>query len=76
MANLERLLLERKLIHDSPVLSLCVANTITRQDAGGNIAPDKKRSTQRIDGLVALVMALAQAPLDGTKEIDMTCMIA
>jgi phage terminase large subunit-like protein len=48
MANLERLLLEHKLIYDSPVLSLCVANTITRQDAGGNIVrPTRSGSAAR-----------------------------
>jgi phage terminase large subunit-like protein len=59
MANLERLLLDGRLLHDSPVLSMCVANTTIRMDAAGNRAPDKRRSTHRIDGTVALILALA-----------------
>jgi phage terminase large subunit-like protein len=44
-------------------------------DSGGNRAPDKKRSTHRIDGLVALVMALALAPAQ-PRPIDVSCLIA
>jgi phage terminase large subunit-like protein len=62
MANLERLLLDGPPVHDSPVLSMCVLNTVVRMDAAGNRAPDKRKSTYRIDGTVALIMALATAP--------------
>jgi phage terminase large subunit-like protein len=34
-------------------------------DAAGNIKPDKKKSTGRIDGVVALVMAVHAATLAG-----------
>jgi phage terminase large subunit-like protein len=50
------------LLHDSPVLSMCVANTVVRMDAAGNRAPDNRESTHRIDGTVALITALATAP--------------
>jgi phage terminase large subunit-like protein len=73
MANLERLLLDGRLVHDSPVLSMCVANTTIRMDAAGNRAPDKRRSTHRIDGTVALIMALAMAPQ--VKPFDVEALI-
>jgi phage terminase large subunit-like protein len=75
LANLERLLLDGRLVHDNPVLSMCVSNTTIRTDAAGNRAPDKRKSTHRIDGLVALVMALAMAPTQ-PQPIDVTALIA
>ena len=33
-------------------------------DAAGNLKPSKKRSTERIDGLTAGIMALGRAMLD------------
>ena len=32
-----------------------------RMDPAGNIKPDKARSTEKIDGIVALVMAIGRA---------------
>jgi phage terminase large subunit-like protein len=63
MANLERLLLDGRLVHGAnPILTSCVAHTIIRTDAAGNRAPDKRKATHRIDGCVALIMGLAQSP--------------
>ncbi len=60
--ELERLLLERKLRHGgNPVLRWMAANVAVDQDAAGNLKPSKARSTERIDGIVALVMALGRA---------------
>jgi phage terminase large subunit-like protein len=57
--ELERLVSAGKLRHGGhPVLRWCLANTVIEQDAAGNIKPSKRRSTERIDGTVALVMAL------------------
>lgn len=59
---LEGLVLEGKLRHGGhPVLRWNAANVATETDAAGNIKPSKKRSTERIDGIVALVMGLARA---------------
>lgn len=59
---LEGLVLEAKMRHgDHPVLRWNAANVATETDAAGNIKPSKKRSTERIDGIVALVMGLARA---------------
>ena len=75
LANLERLLLDGRLMHDNPVLSMCVAHTTIRTDAAGNRAPDKRKATHRIDGTVALVMGLAMAPTVQTRRIDVEALI-
>jgi phage terminase large subunit-like protein len=75
LANLERLLLDGRLVHDNPVLSMCVAHTTIRTDAAGNRAPDKRKATHRIDGTVALVMGLAMAPTAQTRVIDIEALI-
>jgi phage terminase large subunit-like protein len=61
-------------VHDNPVLSMCVAHTTIRMDAAGNRAPDKKRATHRIDGTVALTMALAMTPTAPPK-VDIQALI-
>jgi phage terminase large subunit-like protein len=55
----ERLLLSGQIEHGGhPVLTWNVANATLETDAAGNRKPSKRRSTSRIDGLVALVMAV------------------
>ncbi len=62
MKLLEALTLEDQIIHDgNPVLRWNMSNISVRIDVNDNIAPDKKASTERIDGGVALVMALSRA---------------
>jgi phage terminase large subunit-like protein len=57
-----KLVLEEKLAHGGhPVLRWCVDNIFVRTDPAGNIKPDKEKSTERIDGTVALIMALDRA---------------
>ena len=48
-----------------PVLDWNMANVIVDQDAASNIKPNKKKSTEKIDGVVALVMGLARATIGG-----------
>lgn len=58
-ANLEGLLLKEKLAHGNhPVLTMCARNTMLMTDDAGNKKPSKKKSRGRIDGLVALTMAI------------------
>jgi phage terminase large subunit-like protein len=60
--ELERLLLAREIRHDgNPVLRWCASNVMLETDAAGNIKPSKARSSEKIDGIVALVMALGRA---------------
>ncbi|MCR5874375.1 terminase large subunit [Phenylobacterium sp. J426] len=44
-----------------PVLTMCAANAVILPDPAGNRKLDKSKSTGRIDGMVALVMAMAAA---------------
>lgn len=60
--DLEKLLLGRQLQHgDNPVLRWMAANVSVKQDAAGNLKPAKDKSIGRIDGIVALIMAIAMA---------------
>jgi phage terminase large subunit-like protein len=54
-----------KLAHGGhPILRWMAANLALREDANANVAPDKKRSAERIDGMVGLIMALGRAMTD------------
>jgi len=62
MRELERLTLEHKLAHgNNPVLTWMANNLVVRTDPAGNIKPDKEKSIEKIDGMVALVMGLDRA---------------
>jgi len=66
MKELEKLILARQLNHGgNPVLSWMADNLVAREDPAGNIKPDKQASTERIDGMVALVMGLDRAVRHG-----------
>lgn len=60
--ELERLLGDRLLRHGgNPVLRWMADNVTATTDSAGNIKPDKKKSTEKIDGIVATVNAIAAA---------------
>ena len=62
LRTLESLLLSEKLQHGNhPVLKMCAANAVVKTDEVGNRKLDKKKSRGRIDGMVALAMAVAMA---------------
>ena len=57
--KLERLVAERKLCHgDNPILNMCAASAVTQSDPAVNRKLHKAKSYGKIDGLVALAMAL------------------
>lgn len=57
--KLERLVAERKLRHGGhPIMNMCAANAVTERDPAGNRKLTKAKSSGKIDGLVALAMAL------------------
>jgi len=57
--ELMKLTLEKRIAHGShPVLSWMMDNIHVRTDPAGNIKPDKAKSTEKIDGAVAMIMAL------------------
>jgi len=60
--ELMRLTLSEELAHAGhPVLRWCMDNVHVFSDNNENIRPDKKISTERIDGAVATIMALSRA---------------
>jgi len=66
---LETLVISRQLRHGGhPILTWCADNVVVREDPAGNLKPDKKKSTERIDGIVALVTALARAIIAPSGE--------
>ena len=53
------LILSKKLHHGGhPVLRWMADNVVVKEDPAGNIKPDKSKSTEKIDGIVATIMAL------------------
>jgi len=67
--ELEKIVLSQKLIHNNnPVLRWNASNVSVEIDAAENIKPSKKKSTEKIDGIVALVMALGRAITQPAEE--------
>lgn len=68
MRDLERLILGHRLAHSgNPVLTWMADNLVVDTDAAENIKPDKEHSIERIDGMVALIMAIGTAMRGGGK---------
>ena len=60
--ELMKLVLEEKIAHGGhPVLRWNMDNIFIRTDPAGNIKADKAKSTEKIDGAIALIMALDRA---------------
>lgn len=71
--SLEAELANGRLRHGgNPVLTWCAANAIAVSDPAGNRKLDKAKSTGRIDGMVALAMALTQATKGGDEPMDIS----
>lgn len=57
----EKLVLSEKIEHfGNPVLRWMLSSTLIKTDPAGNIKPDKEKSVQKIDGIVASIMALGE----------------
>lgn len=69
--DLLKLVLEHRLIHNGhPVLRWNADNLVVQQNAAAGVKPDKEKSTQKIDGIVATIMALDRAlRLAGEKSV-------
>lgn len=62
MKQLEALVLQGRLHHNGdPVLAWMMSNVVAHMDAKDNIYPRKERPENKIDGVVALIMALGRA---------------
>jgi phage terminase large subunit-like protein len=78
LAATETEFLHRRVRHGNhPVLTMCAANAVTISDSNENRKLDKAKSTGRIDGMVAAVMAFGVA-MSGAEAPapDISAMIA
>lgn len=70
MKEIEQLVRGKKILHNGhPVLRWNFGNVETKTDENDNIRPVKSKSTERIDGVVAMINAMARAMLL-TKKPD------
>lgn len=68
--DMERLLVSRKIRHGGhKVLRWNAGNAVVRKGPSGNKMPDKAKSSQRIDGLVALLMGMGRTSLAETPGV-------
>ena len=71
--SLEVEIIAKNIIHDNnPCLNWCLSNITIQEDPAGNIKPNKSKSVDRIDPIVALIMALGSyySEDDGTSVYD------
>jgi len=62
MKHLDAMVAEGKLEHNGdPVLAWMISNVVCHYDVKDNIYPRKERSDQKIDGAIALIMAIGRA---------------
>ncbi|EKT4092697.1 TPA: terminase large subunit [Stenotrophomonas maltophilia] len=73
MQELERAYVSKKIVHgNDPVLNWCASNLIAVKDGNLNQKPDKKRSPDKIDDMVSLLMAigLSITPEESQGDLD------
>jgi phage terminase large subunit-like protein len=51
-----------------PILRWMASNMVVRQDPNGNLAPDKSKVTERIDGILATIMGVGAALFNQDQE--------
>jgi len=55
----ETMIYQSRLLHDgNPVTAWMLGNVELATDPSGNIKPDKKRSPEKIDGIVSIIMSI------------------
>lgn len=60
--DFENLLIDEKLIiANNPLLTWMASNVVAREDSNGNVRYDKSKSKYKIDGIIAMLMALSRA---------------
>lgn len=65
---LETAILHNRLSHNSPVLDWCAANAVVTTDPAGARKIDKSKATERVDGIVALSMAIGLHQREPEKQ--------
>ena len=69
--ELMKLTLEKRIAHGGhPILNWMLDNIYVRTDPAGNIKADKEKSTEKIDGAIATIMALDRAIRNQNTNID------
>jgi phage terminase large subunit-like protein len=77
LRDLEGELLNGRVAHGNhPVLSMCAANAVVQTDPASNRKLAKHKSAGRIDGMVALTMAMGVAPMESDTPLDISAMVA
>jgi phage terminase large subunit-like protein len=67
--DLEARIVAKQIRHGgNPILRWMIGNAVAKKDAAGNIKPDKEKATDKIDGVVASIMALGRANLNGGRS--------
>ncbi len=67
----EQLLMDRKIIiAKNPALRWMAKNTVAVTDDAGNIKYSKRKSTKKIDGVIAMVMAIGAMFADREFDVD------
>jgi phage terminase large subunit-like protein len=67
--DLMRLILSKQIAHGGhPVLRWMADNIVVRRDPAGNIKVDKEKSSEKIDGVVAMIMGLARAAVNPPED--------
>jgi phage terminase large subunit-like protein len=68
--EVEKMFLSSEITHDgNPVMEWMMSNVMLRFDPAGNIKIDKAKSTEKVDGPVAMVMAYAQIMVENKPTI-------
>lgn len=76
MKELEALVLQKKLAHgDCPILTWMASNVVAKLDVKDNIYPNKERPENKIDGIVALIMALSRAIAGRETTLSDICVV-
>lgn len=71
--ELERIVTGGNMEHfGNPVLTWMMGNVILAKDTSGNVKPDKGKSEKKIDGVSAMINALAEFKTFENQQIDLT----
>ena len=59
--ELEKLILGKQIVHDNnPAMNWMLSNVAIQEDPAGNLKVAKNKSKEKVDGIVALVMAIGE----------------
>ena len=56
--------------NDDPIMTWMISNVVAKTDAKDNVYPRKERDENKIDGVIALIMALSRCMNDNEADIS------